>query len=152
MKALTIAAISILASVQICSADLFQNFFGTWTQDGVAPGTKITTVYKRFEKKGLVATTTIVIPDQDKGVGVTRYYDNGKIKGDFKRNGAVQSKLSGTWSVSKMSLKANLKVSAPMVPVFTGVIKTTLVSNTKIKTVSVAEDGARSSSSLIRKK
>ena len=152
MKALTIAAISILASVQICSADLFQDFFGTWTQDGVTPGTKITTVYKRFEKKGLVATTTVVIPGQDKGIGVTRYYDNGKIKGDLKRNGAVQSKLSGTWAVSKRSLKANLKVSAPMVPIFTGTIKTTLVSNSRISTVSISEDGARSSSILVRKK
>ena len=116
------------------------------------PGSKITTVYKRFEKKGLSSTTTIIIPGKDKGIGVTRYYDNGKIKGDLRRNGAVQSKLSGTWSVSGNSLKAKMKVSAPMVPIFTGIIKTTLVSTNKINTVSISKNGARSSSIMIRTK
>ena len=151
MKTLAIAAISIFASIQLCSADLFGRFVGTWTQEGVVPGSKITTVYKRFERKGLISTTTVIIPGEDKQIGVTRYYDNGKIKGDLKRNRAVQSKLSGTWSVSGNSLKAKMKVSAPMVPIFTGTIKTTLVSNSRIYTVSISENGARSSSILIRK-
>ncbi len=152
MKSLTLAAISILASVQLCRADLFGGFVGTWTQEGVVPSSKITTVYKRFERKGLISTTTVIIPGKDKEIGVTRYYDDGKIKGDLKRNGAVQSKLSGTWSVSGNSLKAKMKVSAPMVPIFTGTIKTTLVSANKISTLSISENGARSSSTMIRKK
>ena len=152
MKTLAIAAISIFASIQLCSADLFERFVGDWTQEGAVPGSKITTVYKRFERKGLISTTTIIIPGKDKGIGVTRYYDNGKIKGDLRRNGAVQSKLSGTWSVSGNSLKAKMKVSAPMVPIFTGTIKTTLVSANKINTVSISKNGARSSSIMIRTK
>ncbi len=151
MKSLTFAAISILASVQLCSADLFGDFIGSWTQEGVGPGTKITTVYKRFEKKGLISTTTVVIPRKDKGIAVTRYYDNGTVKGDLRRNGAVESKLSGTWSIAGRSLKTKMKVSAPLVPMFTGTIKTTLVSNNKINTVSNSEDGARSASIMIRK-
>ena len=152
MKSLAIAAISLLASLQLCRADLFRNFIGTWGQEGVTPGSKITTVYARFEKKGLISTTTVIIPGKDNGIGVTRYYDNGKIKGDLRRNGAVQSKLSGTWSVSGNSLKARMKVSAPMVPIFTGFIKTTLVSDNKISTLSISENGARSSSIMIRTK
>lgn len=152
MKTLAIAAISIFASIQLCSADLFKNFIGTWTQEGVLPNSKITTVYKRFQRKGLISTTTVIIPGKDKEIGVTRYYDNGKIQGDLKRNRAVQSKLSGTWSVSGSSLKAKMKVSAPMVPIFKGTIRTTLVSNSKIFTVSMSENGARSSSIMMRTK
>lgn len=152
MKSLTLAAISILASVQLCSADLFGGFIGTWSQQGATPRTKITTVYKRFEKKGLIATTTVIIPGKSKGTGVMRYYDNGTVKGDLRRNRAVQSKFSGTWSISGRSLKTKMKVSAPLVPTFTGTIKTTLASNNnKINTVSISEDGARSSSVMIRK-
>lgn len=151
MKSLVIAAISILASVQLCSADLFGDFKGTWTQDGMEAGSKVTTVYKQLGKKGLIATTTIILPGVGKSVGVTRYLDNGNIKGELRRDGFVRSKLTGTWSVSGKSLKAKTKVSAPLIPTFTENVKTTLVSPNKIITVATSSTGARSSGAMSRK-
>ena len=151
MKTLILAAISILASVQLSSADLFGAFVGTWTQEGATPGSKVTTVYKRYQTRGLFSTTTVIIPGKDKQIGVTRYYDNGRVKGDLRRNGVVQSKLAGTWLISGRSLKTKLTVTAPMVPVFSGNIRSTLVGNSNINTVSISDNGARSMSTMIRK-
>jgi hypothetical protein len=151
MKSLAIAAISILASVQLCSADLFGKFIGTWNQNGTGAGTRITTVYKRYETKGMIATTTYVIPGIAKSVGVIRYYDNGKIKGDLRRDGTVQTKRIGTWSVSGQTLKAKMKVSARLGSVFTENVTSTLVTTNQIKTVSTSSNGVRSSSAMTRK-
>ena len=151
MKSLVIAAISILASVQLCSADLFRGFIGAWNQEGVGTGTKITTIFKRFENKGMMATTTYVFPGVDKSVNVTRYYDNGTVKGFLKRNGVVQSKHSGTWWIYGQSLKSRIKVSAPLYPTFVETIKSTPVGTNKISTVSTSSNGVRSSATLTRK-
>lgn len=151
MKSLAIAAISILASVQLCSADLFARFIGTWHQNNVEAGTKITTVYKRYETRGMIATTTFIIPGISKSIGVTRYYDNGKIKGDLRRDGTIQAKRSGTWTVSDQTLKAKTKVTARLVPVFTESVTNKLVSANRISTVSTTSNGVRSASTMTRK-
>ena len=152
MKSLAIIAISIFASVQFCSADLFGDFRGTWTQNGSEAGSKITTIYKRLGKKGLIATTTIVLPGVGKSVDVTRYFDNGKIKGELRRDGFVRSTLTGTWSVVGNSLKAKTKVSAPLFPTFKENIKTTLSKTDKITTVATSSTGASSSAVMFRDK
>ncbi|MES2924942.1 MAG: hypothetical protein V4819_25530 [Verrucomicrobiota bacterium] len=152
MKTLLIAAASILASVQLCSADLFGKFNGTWNQNGLEPGARITTVYKRFQEKGMVATSTIVFPGVAKSTSITKYYDSGRIKGEMRRNGIAISAVSGTWSVSGDTLKAQIKVSAPFIPTSRGEVKTTLVSANKIRTVTTSSEGVRNSATMTRQR
>ena len=115
-------------------------------------GTKIITVYKRFETKGLVATTTYVVPGMATSVGVTRYYDNGKIKGDLEREGIVQSTRSGTWLTSGNTLKAKMKVSVRLFQTFSENVTSTLVTNNRINTFTANSNGARYSGTMTRRK
>lgn len=151
MKSLFIAAVSLLASVQFSSAGLFGSMVGTWTQLGTEPGSKVTTVYQRFDKTGLVATTTIILPDMKKSIGTTRYFADGRVTGKLQRDGAVRSTHSGTWSISRNTLNSRIKVVAPAFPSFIEKVRTTLVKLNKITVESTSSDGVRSAAILMRK-
>ena len=140
MKTLIIA-IFLIASVQLCRADLFREMTGKWKLDGTDAGTKITSVYKRYQTKGLLATTTITIPGLAVGTAVTRYYDNGKVEGTIKRNGIVETTMSGTWRVYGKTLKGTVTVSGSWFPTYSQIDKATLVSANKINTLTTSEQG-----------
>jgi hypothetical protein len=148
MKFLTIFTVSLLAFSQICKADLFNEMTGKWKQDGTDPGVKVTSVYKRYQKKGLIATTTIIIPGQAIGTAVTRYYDNGKVEGIIT-NGILETRIIGTWRVSGKTLKDNVTLSGSWFPTLTQNDTTTLVSANRINSITTSNQG-RFTGSLTR--
>lgn len=137
MKQHTVIFFTLFTSIQFCHADLFSGFFGKWKQNGLSSGTNITTVYKRIENKGMKATTTIVIPGLEKGIGITRYHDNGKLDGEIKRGGVVETKLTGTWRISGKSLKTKMKQSGDLFEPFSQTTTTTLVNQNKITSITI---------------
>lgn len=152
MRLFSTTALVLAASVQLCSADLFDGFFGKWTTDGLSGGSKVTTVFKRYQKKGMVSNFTVVIPGQANGIGTTRYYDNGTVKGDFKRNGTVVTRLNGTWTVTGKTLKEKVTITGGPGLSVNQSTKVKLVNANKI-TTKVTQDGtAFPPGSLTRKK
>jgi len=152
MRHLATLAFCFLTSVQICSADLFSSLFGKWTLNEDVPDSSATAVYKRLEKKGLISTTTVVLPDSPKGILVLRYHDNGKLDGEAKSMGIVGATFSGTWQVDGKSLRTNMKISSPRFPTISQKTRTTLANPDKITYVVTAKDGSKTVNTYSRKK
>jgi len=152
MKLFSTTAIVLAASAQLCCADLFAGFFGKWTTDGLSGGNKVTTTFKRYQSKGMVSNFTVITPGLANGTGTTRYYDNGKVSGDFKRGGTVVTRLQGTWQVSGKTLTENITITGGPGMSVTQVSKVKLVNPNKV-TTKVKQDGtALPDGSLTRKK
>ncbi len=149
MKYLTLCAVSLLVSVQICSADLLQDIVGKWTLNGTPRGTEITTVFKKSGQKGLKRTSTIIIPGLPESTGVTQYKANGTVRGKLKLGGILPNTYTGTWRIKGNKLIENVVISSPHLPDSRQNTKVTLTPSNKLKTVSVL-NGDRTTGTLSR--
>lgn len=156
MKTLAAFAILTIGLVRVCQADVTDKLIGTWSGTGTGTATsngeivtqKIFTVYKRYERSGLQAVTTITGSGQ-KFIGTSRFYRNGKVEGELKLNGSVVAVISGTWTVTSNALKSNVKAEG-VFPSFQSNSKVTLVSPRKITISGRSSTGERSIGSLRR--
>ncbi|RYD77400.1 MAG: hypothetical protein EOP84_15570 [Verrucomicrobiaceae bacterium] len=155
MRTLIIAALSLAAAAHLSAVELPSKFLGTWSgtvtfdTEGEAMAQKTTTTYKKNGKSGYIVTTII----KARGItakGITYYYKSGKLSGELKRDGAVIAVASGTWSVSKNTLKEDVRVKG-MFPSYRTVSKATLTSSNRLSVSDKSDSGERSSGVLTRK-
>lgn len=149
MKNLTLAAVSLLLSAQLASANLLQDLVGKWTLNRTEPGVRISTVFKRVGSKGLVANSTTIVPGLGNTIGVTNYKANGTVTGNVKRDGVVQTTLSGTWRISGNQLIEKVKLSSPLFGEIDQKTTVTLARPNKLKTVNIL-DGNRTTGTLTK--
>ncbi|MES2477003.1 MAG: hypothetical protein V4640_14560 [Verrucomicrobiota bacterium] len=149
MKNLTLAAVSLLLSAQLASANLLQDLVGKWTLNRTEPGVRISTVFKRVGNKGLVANSTTIVPGLGTAIGVTHYKANGTVTGNVKRDGTVQTTLSGTWRISGNQLIEKVKISSPLFGEIDQKTTVTLARPNKLKTVNIL-DGTRTTGTLTK--
>ncbi|GAA5119261.1 hypothetical protein GCM10023212_11100 [Luteolibacter yonseiensis] len=155
MKTILIAALGLASSIHFVAADVTSKLIGTWsgkvtaTSNGQAVVQNTTTVYKRYEKTGLIAVTTIKFSGQ-KIVGTSRYHKNGKVEGEMKVNGNVAAFITGRWSANNTTLSTSATAEGLFEP-FKSTSKITLVSKKQLKIIGSTSTGERSVGSLKKK-
>jgi hypothetical protein len=142
-----IATILLAVATSPCRGDITTALIGTWTGSATSTtgGTKIKshgiTTYKRFQKKGLTATTRMV----SQGYlfkGVMTYRDSGNADGVLKQDGVAVGFYKGTWSATANTITLTVKASG-LFPSFRQTTKTTLVTKVKTSSVSRASNGLK---------
>ncbi|MES2440924.1 MAG: hypothetical protein V4584_17800 [Verrucomicrobiota bacterium] len=149
MKNLILSTFALLVSVQLSSASLLEDLVGKWTVNRTEPGVRITTVFKRVGKKGLVANSTTIVPGLSRSIGVTNYRANGTVSGNVKRDGVVQNTISGTWRISGNKLTETVVITSPLFGEVDQKTTVTLANPNKLKTVNIL-DGSRTTGTLSR--
>jgi hypothetical protein len=155
VKTLLLTTLAIASSVHFSTADVTSKLIGKWsgkttaTTNGAAVVQDTTTVYKRYEKTGLIATTTIKANGQ-KLVGIARYHRNGNVEGELKRDGAAIAFVSGRWSATSKTLSATVTYEGLFDP-FKSTSTVTLSSSKQLKITGSTSTGGRSVGSLKKK-
>lgn len=99
MRKLLTIAVSLLASVQLSSADLIANLVGKWKSNNTGPNAELIVNFKRLGTKGFVYKSTLSIPGQPSTTGVISYQGNGTTRGTVNHGGLVAT-VTGTWRIT----------------------------------------------------
>lgn len=155
MKTLLLAALGLVSSIHFAAADVTSKLIGTWsgkvtaTTNGKAVVQNTTTTYKRYEKTGLIAVTTIKFAGK-KIVGTSRYHQNGKVEGEMKVDGNVAAFITGRWSANNTTLSTSATAEGLFDP-FKSTSKITLDSKKQLKITGSTSNGEHSVG-LLKKK
>lgn len=138
MKAQYIVFILLLV-LESSYGGIIEQLLGKW--NGNIPNTTETVVFKRFEGDGLISVTTFKIDGQSTVMkGTTKYYPSGKLKGEVKHDGITTATLSGTWSISKGTLRSKFKTYGAFPTSNTNSV-VSMVSPNRIKTDATVNPG-----------
>ena len=99
MRNVLTIAVSLLASVQLSSADLIANLVGKWKSNDTGPNAELIVNFKRLGKKGFVYKSTLSSPGQPNTTGVVNYNGNGTTRGTVN-HGGVTATVTGTWRIT----------------------------------------------------
>ncbi len=155
MKTALKVVTSLFLAAQFCNADVTDKLLGKWSGSGTATSDssvvtqQITTVYKRYRKTGLVATTTIR-SGGIKLIGTSKFRENGRVEGTLKVDGATVAVMSGTWRATKKALYSNIRANG-LFPSFHSQSSVSIVSKNRISLSGSASNGERSVASLTKR-
>ncbi len=145
MKKLLTIAISLLASVQLSSADLIANLVGKWKSNNAGPSAELIIDFKRLGKNGFVYKSTLSIPGQPNTTGVISYKGNGTTRGTVNHGGVVAT-VTGTWRITGKTF-TETSVITSLVGITNTTSRSTLINPREIRVNSVV-NGTRSSGTL----
>ena len=98
MKTISMIAVSLLASLQLSSADLIASLVGKWKSNNTGPNAELIVNFKRLGTKGFVYKSTLSIPGLPSTTGVVNYRGNGTTRGTVN-HGGVSGTVTGTWRI-----------------------------------------------------